>query len=835
MTRSINFFFALFSALPVLAGPGDAGGKASLSGTVTDARSGQTIPGAEVYFPDLHVGAATDLNGHYAIKGLPAAKLLIKVSMMGYAVITETVDLSADTTRDFVLSESVTEMTEVVVTGTSKATELKRDPVPTTLVGRRFLRENPSTNVIDALAKVPGISAVSTGPNISKPYIRGLGGNRVLTLFDGIRQEGQQWGEEHGVEVDQFLIDRVEVVKGPASLMYGSDALAGVVNLLPARPVPAGRLNGSALVGYATNNKGLAASVNVDGNNGRLIYGGRASAKAASNYKNRYDGRVYGTKYQEKDLSAYLGINRSWGYAHLHASLYDNLQEVPDGSRDSLTRRFTYPVNEADTLRPIVDDHVLNSYAIATVHQRVQFYRAYGSGSFNIGQDRITAKLGLERSIRREYNHPQHPDMPGLYLMLNTVPFDLKYHFAAHEGWEATAGLNGMYQVNDAGRGTELLIPSYQDLDIGPFVHLKKAAGKVDISGGLRYDVRNFMSEAMYTRPDPATGFYMDAGEALDDTSVVKQFDSYSHAFSGVSGSMGMAWNFNDRLTLKANIGRGYRAPNAAEITSKGVHPGTGLMQLGDENLKPEFNLQEDLGFFYNGTHVSVSAEVFHNRIGNYVYNEKLMAVAGGDSLFMQDGQAFPVFKFTQTTARLYGGELSVDVHPHPLDRLHFENSLSFVLAGNEGGNGAIITDSTRYLPLIPPLHTNSELRYGLAKPVGFLANGFVKFGVQVFAAQHRFYGAYGTETATQGYTLLDAGFGADVVNKAGRTLFSFTVLGSNLANVAYQSNMDRLKYMDNYPVNGTGRSGIYGMGRNISLRIKVPFNLKPQQPLATH
>lgn len=826
MKYMILFIFMLIVTLPVHAGtPEDA--KVSFTGRVTEKGNGLPVPGAEVYFPDLRTGTVTNDSGKFTIHDLPAAKALVRVSMVGFAAITETIDLAVVTSRDFHLVPSITEMHDVVVTGTSKATEMKREPVPMVLLGRSYLRENASSNAIETLNKVPGVNTVSTGPNISKPYIRGLGADRVLTLFDGIRQEGQQWGEEHGVEVDQFLIDRVEVVKGPASLIYGSDALAGVVNLLPAPPVPAGTMRGAVLANYDTNNKGVATSVNVDGNNGKFLYGARLSGKTASNYLNRYDGRVYGTKYDEKDLSAYFGLNRAWGYARLKFSVYDNMQEVPDGSRDSTSRRFTYQVDEADTIRPIVSYDVLNSYQIGAIHQHVQFYRAYTNASFNLGDARLSTDLGFQRSIRREYNHPQQPEMAGLYLTLNTFTYDLKYNFAERNGWSVTAGLNGMFQLNDASQGTELLIPSYRSLDVGPFLHVKKEVGKLDLSGGVRYDSRIFKSDAMYTRPDPQTGFDMAAEADPMDSTVTQEFEPYSQYFSGISGSVGGAWSMNERLTLKANVGRGYRAPSVTETTARGVHPGAGLMQLGDADLMPEFNLQEDLGLFYNGTHITASVEAFNNNISNYIYNEKLASVAGGDSLFEQDGLDLPVFKFRQTAARLYGGEVSLDIHPHPFDQIHFENSLSLVLAENRGGGGATITDSTKYLPLIPPLHLISEIRYDLRKPTGRFAHLFFKVGMQIYSAQNRYFAAYGTETRTPGYILFDAGIGGDVVDKAGRTLLTFTLLGSNLGDLGYQSNMSRLKYFDDHPENATGRSGIYNMGRNVSIKVVVPFGLQ--------
>lgn len=832
MNRSFSLAIAIAISLPLWAWRG-VPGKASLSGKVFEKAGGQPIPGAEVYFPDLQTGVVTGMDGHYAMENLPMGKMLVKVSMMGYAPLTATIDLTETTKRDFYLSESVTEMHDVVVTGTSKATALKRSPVPTTLVGRQYLRDHAFGNAIDALSTVPGISTIGTGPNISKPVIRGLGGSRVLTLFDGVRQEGQQWGAEHGVEVDQFLIDRIEVVKGPASLMYGSDALAGVVNLLPAPPVAPGVAKGSALAMYDSNNRAWASSVNMDGNNGHMVYGGRASAKTAVDFRNRYDGLVYGTKYREADLNGYLGVHRDWGYARADLSIHDNLQEVPDGSRDSLTRSFIYPVNDEGTKWAAATDASMDSYAIDGLHQHIQYYRAYGTGSLGVGGGRLAAKLGYSRSVRREFNHPDHIDIPGLYLILDTWPFDLKYHFMEKRGWEATAGLNGMFQRNDASKGTELLLPNYSELDFGPFLHAKRTLGNVDISGGLRYDARDFRSEAMYTRRDATTGFDVTDQASGNDTAATQRFEAFSQRYGGFSGSAGVAWSVDDQWTLKANIGRGYRAPNAAEATAAGIHPGAGYVQLGNADLKPEANLQEDLGLFYNGSHVNASVELFNNRVDNFIYNAVVQSIHGGDSLMEQDGARLQVFKFRQTTARLYGGEASVDIHPHPLDHLHFRNTVSLVLAQNEGGSTAPVTDSTRYLPMVPPLHFSSELRYDIPKRSGRFTNLFAKIGVQVHAAQHRFWAAGGTETATPGYTLLDAGFGADLLNKQGRTVMTLTVLGTNLADIGFQSNMDRLKYMDNHPVNSTGRSGIYGMGRNITVKLLVPFNLARKKPAA--
>ena len=406
------------------------------------------------------------------------------------------------------MEQAITEMNEVVVTGSSRATEITKTPVPMITVSSRELQQNLNTNIIDAIAKLPGVSAVTTGPNVSKPFIHGLGFNRVLTLYDGVRQEGQQWGDEHGIEVDENAVERIEIVKGPASLIYGSDALAGVVNMLPAQPVPDGSIRGHVETNYQTNNGLIAAHAALAGNKNGFNWGGVVSHKQATNYQNRYDGRVYGTAFNETDFSGHVGLNKKWGYSDLNFSVFNDLQEIPDGSRDSLTRKFTKQITEADTFRPIVSNAELNSYKIAVLHQHVQHYRLYSSNEFIIGEGKLGLILGYQQSIRQEFSHPEYPDIPGLYLDLKTFTYDIKYSIPLADELEATAGINGMYQHN-TNKGTEFIIPDYSQFEIGPFILVTKTIGKFDFSAGARYDTRIFRNDAMYTRPNPVTGFDM--------------------------------------------------------------------------------------------------------------------------------------------------------------------------------------------------------------------------------------------------------------------------------------------------------------------------------------
>ena len=790
-----------------------------LSGRIIDEKTGEAVTGATVYIPELKTGDIADKNGNYSIDKLPKTTVTVQVSFLGYKSIVDKVDMSVVTSRDFKLEQAITEMNEVVVTGTSRATEITRSPVPITTLNLKELHQNLSTNIIDAITKLPGVNAVTTGPNVSKPFIHGLGYNRVLTLFDGVRMEGQQWGDEHGIEVDDNSVDRIEIVKGPASLTYGSDALAGVINLLPASSFHIDTIQGHIDTDYQTNNGLFSASAALNGNKNGIIWGGVISHKQATNYQNRVDGRVYGTAFNETDLRVYTGLNKQWGYSHLSFSLFNDLQEIPDGSRDSLTRKFTKQITEADTFRPIVSDSELNSYKIALLHQHVQHYLIYSSNNFILGKSKLGVTLGYQQSIRQEYSHPQFPDIPGTYLDLKTFTYDIKYSLPENKGWETTLGINGMYQLN-TNRGTEFIIPDYHQFDIGPFVLVTKTSGKVDLSAGIRYDTRIFNSDPMYTRKNPETG--LDMQVSVPDTVQTSQpFYFYKHTFSGISGSIGATYNITRNLLIKSNIARGFRAPNILEISANGVHSGSLIYQIGNNAFKPEFSLQEDLGVAYRSDHISGNLDIFNNNISNYIFNQKLLNQSGQDSVIIKGNQTF---KFQQSKAQLYGWEANLDIHPY--DWLHFENSISVIYALNRGGNGININSNNKFLPLIPPLHTNTVLRANIIGKSRHFSSIYLKFGMEYYAKQDRIYSAYNTETSTPGYILYNAGIGGEILNSKGKSILSFNILGNNITDVAYQSHLSRLKYFEEYPNNPSGRNGIYNMGRNISFKLSVPLDL---------
>lgn len=797
----------LFASIFLIA-PSIASGSVTLQGKVTDKATGEGLPGVEIYFPDLKKGTTTDIDGIYTIENLPVTKALIQVSFIGYKLIAETIDLATTTTKDFMLEEAVMELNEVVVTGLSKSAEKRRTPTPITTISTAELRALNASNIIDAIASRPGIDQVTTGPGISKPVIRGLGFNRVVVVNDGIRQEGQQWGDEHGIEIDEYGVNRVEILKGPASLAFGSDAMAGVINFLPAPTLPKGKISGSVLANYQTNAGLIGGSADLAGNINDYIWDVRYSGKESHAYQNAYDGYVFNSGFKENNLSGILGVIKSWGYSNIHFSVYDMTPGIVEGERDSASGKFIKPFAiGGEEGEAIATEDDFRSYTPQVPFQKIHHYKAVSNSSFVLGNGSLKTILGWQQNRRQEYGEILTPDEYGLYFFLNTVNYDIRYNLPELNKWNISVGANGMYQKSQ-NKGTEFLIPDYHLFDFGIFALARKSFEKLDVSGGLRFD----------TRQEKADALYLDAfGERTDhpDGDSFLQFSDIDAQFQGFSGSIGATYQFSEQVFAKLNLSKGFRTPNIAEISANGVHEGTVNYIIGVPTLKAESSWQWDFALGVNSHYITAELDLFSNKINNYIYLEKLSRSMGGDSL--TDGYA--TYKYTSGDAHLYGGELSIDVHPAPIDWLHFENGFSWVRAVQ-----ADQPDSTRNLPFTPSPKLTSELKANVKKIGKNLVNGFFMIGVDNYFRQDHFYSAYGTETATPGYTLLNVGLGADFVSN-NRTLFSLFINANNLTDVAYQNHLSRLKY--EAVNNVTGRMGVYNMGRNVSVKLVVPIQVK--------
>ena len=777
-----------------------------LRGKITDLEH-QPIIGASIYFPDLKTGGITDTSGYYQVFNLPRRNLLVQVTSIGFNQISTTINLQNTKIQNFELKPSIIEINEIAVTGQAMASKINKIPTPVSIVTPTELLQTSSTNIIDALSTQPGVSQITTGAGISKPVIRGLGYNRVVVLNDGVKQEGQQWGDEHGIEIDEFDVNKVEILKGPGSLMYGSDAMAGVINFLPAPILPEGRQQINILTNYQTNNGLAAMSLNYAGHLKRFVWDARVSSKTAHAYQNKYDGYVYNSGFSEKSLSLLTGINQWWGYSNLTLSAYFLTPGIIEGNRDSVTGAFTKPVVLLDQTvgETIATQNDLLSYTHQMPYQQVQHYKIVWKNNLLIGDGSLKAIFGYQQNRRQEYANILTPTNYGLYFQLHTLSYDVHYNMPEMKGYGLSVGISGMSQ-NSMNKGSEFLVPAYHLFDAGIFVVAKKTFGKLDISGGIRYDIRFEDTESLYL---DAIGNVTNASNA----SAIERFKGFSTQFDGISGSLGATYRLNESWVTKLNFSRGFRAPNIGELASNGVHEGTMRYEIGNPDLKSENSFQTDFELDFNTEHVSAQLNLFMNRIDHFIFSRKLNAINGTDSI----RNGYISYLFDAGNAQLYGGEFSFDFHPHPFDWLHIENTFSYVNAQLIGQ-----PDSTRYLPFTPAPKWILNVRANLNLHNKFSKNSYISFGFEHDFRQNNIYSAYRTETPTPAYTIFSASLGTDLIIR-GKKLCSVYLNGSNLTDLAYQSHLSRLKYLSINEL--TGRTGVFNMGRNLSLKLLFPID----------
>ena len=736
---------------------------------------------------------------------------------------------------------------EVVVTSPVGQIKRKQSATPISVVTQKTLRQTASSNIIDAVAKEPGVAQVTTGSGISKPVIRGLGYNRIVTIADGVRQEGQQWGDEHGIEIDGQSVGQVEILKGPASLMYGSDAMAGVLIFHPEAIEPAGHMAASLATEYQTNSGLINYSLRFGGNKKGFVWNGRYSEKFAHAYHNKYDGYVPGTQFHERAVNALLGVNKDWGFTHLTLGYYHITPSMTEGERNPETGDLVYDEDQ-------YPGGNLRTYKKALPYQQIHHYKAVLDNSFSLGNGLLKAIVGYQQNRRQEFEEHHHEatapdglpveehhhsaDEPSLDLLLHTVTYDARYLHTGFDTWKLTAGIGGMFQ-RSLNKGEEFLIPDYRLFDIGAYATASKNWQKWTLSGGLRFDNRHLHSYAL-----------TEEGE--------ERFADFTRNFNALTGSLGTVWHANSHLNIRANVARGFRAPNLSELGSNGAHHGTLRYEIGNPDLKAEHSWQGDLGFDYSSRYISAELALFINRIGNYIYAAAVPSTLSPQPSTLNPqpsalnpplgptgrstlGEPSPSgeggyrhFRYTQGDALLKGFEAGIDVHP--LHQLHIGATYSMVDARQL--NQPL---ETRYLPLTPaprltgevkwefthngdhhssaPHHTGESQHHHRLDHI--FDNAYVAVSVEHFFRQNHYYMADDTETATPAYTLLNLSAGTDILLRNGRKLCELYLIADNLLNCAYQSHLSRLKYAD--VNNRTGRRGIFNPGRNITIKLIFP------------
>lgn len=686
------------------------------------------------------------------------------------------------------------DLSEITVVGVTGNTKLKHSTAPLSIVTSQTLQAAPTTNIIDAIARQPGISQLTTGNSISKPIIRGLGYNRVVVISEGIRQEGQQWGDEHGIETDPGSVGSVEIVKGPASLLYGSDAMAGAVILRP-RPLPAeGEIHAGLTTQYQTNNGHFHNTMYTAGNHRGFVWDGNFTHDAAHAYKNKYDGYVPGSQYSQIAGRLKLGLNRAWGHTHITFSTWHQTPGIVEGGRDPDTGQLLRPNGWSS-----------HHYGHTLPYQHIVHHKLVSDNLVNLPYGYITAVVGYQQNRRQEYE--ENADQYEMFLKLHTLTYDIRYVSNTSHGWKFSAGTSGMYQ-NSGNYGEECLLPDYRILDFGIYATATKHIGsRWTLNGGVRYDHRR-----LHAMPLTQDGN--------------QRFSDILRHFNGVTGSLGAVCNVTRQLNIRLNLARGYRSPNISELASNGIHHGTVRYEIGNAALRPEYSLQADIGLDYTNSFLTALLALFANHIDNYIYAQR-------DSRTIDP--RYRTYIYTQGSARLLGFEAGIDLHP--IHSLHFSNAFSYV---NARLNNA--TPDARWLPNTPAPRWTSELKWEILhhshstiahrhdREAGhavsrhrssLLNNLYLAARLDYNLSQTHVYSADGTETPTPAYALLSIAAGTDIQVK-GKTVARLHIIADNLLDKAYQSHLSRLKYTDTNLV--TNRTGVYDMGRNITIKLTIPL-----------
>jgi iron complex outermembrane receptor protein len=573
------------------------------------------------------------------------------------------------------------------------------------------------------------------------------------------------------MEVDQYSAERVEILRGAASLLYGSDALGGVINVVDALPSPEGQIKGEVLSTYQSNNGLSGSSVMLQGNSNGFVWRARGSVKSAYSY-NAPGGRIANTGFNERNFSGQLGLNKKWGYAHLNLSSFKNNIGLPDFSRND-DGQFE------DENGEILTDKQLKDRTLFLPFQDIRHYKVALNSHLLFNSGRLRTTIAYQNNQRRELEDDRIN--PSLFFDLKTYSSDFKYYFNENNGWEPVIGLSGSLQDNK-NKAEELLIPDYSSNELGLFAYAKKSWNSSTFNVGARFDYRSITAEQMEEDGNP-------------------KFNNFTNNFSNLSGALGFTKEFTEQFNFKANLGSAFRSPNIAELSSDGVHEGTFRYEIGNNNLKPENSYYGDFAFEFNNNVVSASVGAFNNHINNYIYNRQL-----SNETIVVDTETIPVYRFVQDNANLSGLEFGFTLHPAEL--IHFENSFSYTKGVNRATNKA--------LPFIPAAVLRNEIRLepefkkGLKNTYFSLAldNVFKQNRVDVF------------ETSTAGYTLVNLAMGTTFMLK--NQPLRLNVSANNLFDKAYYDHLSRFKPGRLDEADPT--NGYYNQGRNISVGLYLPF-----------
>ena len=664
-----SFYTALLLVLTLF-----ASAQKKIIGTISD-KNNKPLSNVIVSVPEIHSETISDENGKYVLNNIPKGNIKIIFSLIGYATQPITISLSdTEIIQNITLEESIVHMDEVIISTVFNKLQ-SQNVMKVEHETLKSLQQKGTATLIEGLATIPGVSQVSTGTSIGKPVIRGLSGNRVLVYSQGVRLENQQFGEEHGLGLNDAGVESVEVIKGPASLLYGSDALGGVLYFNPEKFAKTNEFKTDFSQRLFSNTLGSNTSFGLKTSTENWKFLARGSYNSHSDYQIPNGDRVTNTRYNESDFKTGIGYNNSSFSSILRYNFNKLDLGIPENGieKQSTSKKTKYP-NQG------VNNHILSLH-----------------NNFYFKNSKLDAALGYIFNDRSEF---ADSEVPVLRMKLRTFNYDVKYYLPKTGKLETIIGTQGMHQ-NNSNSGQELLIPNAVTNDFGIFSTSNYEWGKNVIQAGIRFDTRTVNTETH--------GVIGEEG----------YFESINKSFKSFNSSLGYKTNLTEEFTLRLNLASGFRAPNLAELTSNGVHEGSNRYEIGNSELKNEQNFQTDLNLEYKSTHFELFVNGFYNHINNYIFISPNGNVINGND----------VYDYVQSNAKLYGGETGIHFHPHPLDWLHVTSSFETVIGKKQNAD---------YLPLIPANKWNNTLKVEFENKK-WLQEGFATLNIESTFSQNNY------------------------------------------------------------------------------------------------
>jgi iron complex outermembrane recepter protein len=488
----------------------------------------------------------------------------------------------------------------------------------------------------------------------------------------------------------------VEVIKGPASLLYGSDALGGVMNFIPEALPTDGKLSGDYQVQLFSNSLGENSSLSLKGSTGNLSGALRLSQKSHADYLQGGGDYLGNSRFNEQSMKADMGYLISEGNFRLqYERSRENLGLVEPEALEGISKRGRSP---------------------ELFYQQLNAQQVSSQNKLRIGRNRLDINGSFQQT---ELIHFGEPDAYELQMQLSTLTGEARLLLPIRESTQLIVGTQGMHQANlNTHQRETILLPDAAINNLSGFLFADQVFTNLHIQGGLRYDFKTLNTQAVGLLSD------LDYRQALDKS------------YASMSGSLGLTWHPVETWYVRSNLATGYRTPNLAELTSNGPHEE--IFELGDARLSPERSLEWDLSAHLHQTNLVVDLAAFVNRVFDFIHQTP----TGTDT-----SEGLPIYQYQQADAVLFGGEADIHIHPATLPWLHLEQSLAWVVGKQDNGD---------FLPFIPATKLNTECRITRHTLWNFRE---VFAAVQVQTALRQNHPAP-NESATAGYALLNLSLG---------------------------------------------------------------------------